>query len=197
MKPKLRVWVVFGKQLKGKQLKFGDGRARLLELIDERGSLRQAAAELRMSYRNAWGYLRELEKAAGFKFVERAPGGNPRSGMRLTRAWERVSSALRQVPARSGTGRSAPLRALLRGQSRQRAGAAVRLARLSSTIRSGVSGSWVIRTPMASWTALAIAAGAGMIGGSPTPRAPKGPAGAGTSTMIVSMLGRSAAVSFR
>src|SRR5688572_27593009 len=84
MKPKLRVWVIFGRQLKGKQLKFGDGRARLLELIDERGSLRQAAAELRMSYRNAWGYLRELEKAAGFKFVERAPGGNPRSGMRLT-----------------------------------------------------------------------------------------------------------------
>ena len=79
MKPKLRVWVVFGKQLK-----FGDGRARLLELIDERGSLRQAAAELDMSYRNAWGYLRELEKAAGFKFVERGPAGNPRSGMRLT-----------------------------------------------------------------------------------------------------------------
>ena len=79
MKPKLRVWVVFGKQLK-----FGDGRARLLELIDERGSLRQASAELRMSYRNAWGYLRDLEKAAGFKFVERAPAGNPRSGMRLT-----------------------------------------------------------------------------------------------------------------
>src|SRR4030095_13019476 len=79
MKPKLRGWGTFGKQLK-----FGDGRARLLELIDERGSLRQAAAEMRMSYRNAWGYLRELEKAAGFKFVERAPGGNPRSGMRLT-----------------------------------------------------------------------------------------------------------------
>jgi molybdate transport repressor ModE-like protein len=37
-----------------------------------------------MSYRNAWGYLRELEKAAGFKFVERAPGGSPRAGMRLT-----------------------------------------------------------------------------------------------------------------
>src|SRR6266498_3156882 len=48
MQPKLRVRVS-----PGKQLKFGDGRARLLELIDERGSLRQAAAELRMSYRNA------------------------------------------------------------------------------------------------------------------------------------------------
>ena len=36
-----------------------------------------------MSYRNAWGYLRELETAAGFKFVERASG---RRGMRLTPA---------------------------------------------------------------------------------------------------------------
>ena len=78
MKPKLRVWVVFGR------FKFGDGRARLLELIDERGSLRQAAAELDMSYRNAWGYLQELEKAAGFKLVARAPDGTLRSGMRLT-----------------------------------------------------------------------------------------------------------------
>lgn len=79
MKPKLRVWIVFGRRLK-----FGDGRARLLELIDERGSLRQAAAELDMSYRNAWGYLQELEQAAGFKLVARAPDGALRSGMRLT-----------------------------------------------------------------------------------------------------------------
>ena len=66
------------------ELKFGDGRARLLEVIDEVGSLRKAAETFQMSYRNAWGYLRELERAAGFKFVERVPGGGPRSGMRLT-----------------------------------------------------------------------------------------------------------------
>src|SRR5512143_456876 len=65
----------------------------------------------------------------------------------------------------------------------------------ASAIRSGLSGSSVRRTPTASWTALAMAAGAGTIGGSPTPRAPKGPAGDGTSTMMVSRLGRSAAVS--
>jgi molybdate transport system regulatory protein len=80
MKPKLKVWVTFG------ELKFGDGRARLLEAIDEHGSLRKAAETFEMSYRNAWGYLRELERAAGFKFVERAPGGGPQSGMRLTEA---------------------------------------------------------------------------------------------------------------
>ena len=70
----------------GKGPKLGRGRAQLLRLIDERGSLRRAAAEFGISYRNAWGYLQELERAAGFKFVERMPGGGPRSGMRLTAA---------------------------------------------------------------------------------------------------------------
>ena len=84
MKPKLRVWVTFGDDLK-----FGDGRARLLEAIEQRGSLKKAAEAFEMSYRNAWGYLRELEHAAGFKFVERAPGGGPESGMRLTDAGKR------------------------------------------------------------------------------------------------------------
>jgi molybdate transport system regulatory protein len=78
MKPKFKVWVTFG------ELKFGDGRARLLEAIDEVGSLRKAAERFEMSYRNAWGYLRELERASGFKVVERVPGGGPHSGMRLT-----------------------------------------------------------------------------------------------------------------
>src|SRR5262245_65096201 len=58
--PKIRVWVVFGKGPK-----LGRGRAQLLRLIDERGSLRRAAAEFGISYRNAWGYLQELERAAG------------------------------------------------------------------------------------------------------------------------------------
>src|SRR5262245_23262154 len=80
MKPRVKVWVAFSDELK-----FGDGRARLLELIDKHGSLRKAAKEFQMSYRHAWGYLRELERAAGFKFVERVPGGGPQSGMRLTR----------------------------------------------------------------------------------------------------------------
>jgi molybdate transport repressor ModE-like protein len=79
MKPKIKVWVTFSDELK-----FGDGRARLLESIARRGSLQTATREFAMSYRHAWGYLRELERAAGFKFVERVPGGGPQSGMRLT-----------------------------------------------------------------------------------------------------------------
>ena len=94
MKPKLRVWVTFGDDFK-----FGDGRARLLALIDEHGSLRGAAEEFEMSYRHAWGYLRELERAAGFKFVERARGGGPRSGMRLTAAGRQFVERYRRFRA--------------------------------------------------------------------------------------------------
>ena len=37
-----------------------------------------------MSYRAAWGYFRELERAAGMRFLERRAGGGPAGGSRLT-----------------------------------------------------------------------------------------------------------------
>lgn len=80
MKPRFKVWVLFGGRTK-----FGDGRAQLLELIHELGSIKRAVARFSMSYRNAWGYLRELDEAAGFEFLERKAGGGPRGGTRLTK----------------------------------------------------------------------------------------------------------------
>ncbi len=79
IQPKVKVWVAFGDAVK-----FGDGRARLLELIDGLGSIQKAVAEFGMSYRNVWGYLKELETAAGFRLLQRGPGGGPGSGTRLT-----------------------------------------------------------------------------------------------------------------
>jgi molybdate transport system regulatory protein len=79
MQPKLKVWVVFDDGVK-----FGQGRAALLRLIDELGSIKQAVDRFEMSYRNAWGYLRDLERAAGFRLLERQPGGSRASGTRLT-----------------------------------------------------------------------------------------------------------------
>jgi molybdate transport repressor ModE-like protein len=52
-----------------------------------------------MSYRNAWGYLQELERAAGFKFVERAAGRGPQSGMRLTADGKRFLERYRKFRA--------------------------------------------------------------------------------------------------
>jgi molybdate transport system regulatory protein len=79
VKPRLKVWVVFDEGVK-----FGDGRARLLELVDELGSLRRALDRAGMSYRHGWGYFRELERASGIRLLEAKPGEGRRGGMRLT-----------------------------------------------------------------------------------------------------------------
>lgn len=110
-KPKLKVWVTFGDRVK-----FGDGRAQLLQLVDDLGSFKEAVARLGMSYRAAWGYFRELEAAAGFAFLERQPGRGPQRGTRLTREgreflrrYRRFRQGLDQVVARD-FGRSFPSR---------------------------------------------------------------------------------------
>jgi molybdate transport repressor ModE-like protein len=79
VKPRLKVWVVLDERVK-----LGDGRARLLTEIDKRGSIKEAVARMGMSYRNAWGYLQELERAAGFKLLERRRGPGGSGGARLT-----------------------------------------------------------------------------------------------------------------
>ena len=66
------------------RVKFGDGRADLLDRVAALGSFKKAVAEVGMSYRAAWGYFRELERAAGVRFLERHPGGGPEGGTRLT-----------------------------------------------------------------------------------------------------------------
>jgi molybdate transport system regulatory protein len=76
----VKIWVVLPNGTK-----LGDGRARLFELIDELGSIRKAVSEMGMSYRGAWGYISELEAAAGFKFLTRKPGGGGTGGARLTK----------------------------------------------------------------------------------------------------------------
>ena len=81
IEPRFRVWVVYGGRVK-----FGDGRAALLERIEALGSFKKAVAEIGMSYRAAWGYFRDLERAAGVQLLERRPGGGPAGGTRLTPA---------------------------------------------------------------------------------------------------------------
>src|SRR5438105_13736506 len=77
--PKMKLWIVLAGQVQ-----FGHGRAQLLRTIDELGSIRKAAAQFGMSYRRVWGYLQELESAAGFPFLERRVGGWGRGGATLT-----------------------------------------------------------------------------------------------------------------
>ena len=83
-RPRIKLWVVFGDRVK-----FGEGRAELLEAVERLGSFKKAVERMGMSYRAAWGYFRELERAAGVSLLERQPGGGPAGGTRLTPAGRR------------------------------------------------------------------------------------------------------------
>lgn len=59
-------------------------RVRLLRIIDEQGSISRAAAEMGLSYRRAWGKVREIEQNLGVKLVARTPGGRGGGSSKLT-----------------------------------------------------------------------------------------------------------------
>jgi len=63
----------------------GPGKIRLLELVAATGSIRKAAAGMKMSYRKAWLLLQSLEKTFGAPLVETATGGPKGGGAHLAR----------------------------------------------------------------------------------------------------------------
>src|SRR5882757_1826625 len=63
---------------------FGPGKARLLELIEELGSIRSAAAAMQMSYRHAWLLLQSVEDTFGAPVLATATGGAKGGGAKLT-----------------------------------------------------------------------------------------------------------------
>jgi 8-oxo-dGTP diphosphatase len=61
-----------------------EGRAKLLRLIREYGSLSRAADEMRMSYRHAWGTIKKIEEALGEKIIYSERGGQEGGTSKLT-----------------------------------------------------------------------------------------------------------------
>ncbi len=90
---KAKFWLTLGPRTL-----FGDGKADLLDAVDRLGSLRSAATSMGMSYRHAWGLLRELDEASGFAFLEHS-GSGPRTSLRLTGNGRRFIEAYRRFRA--------------------------------------------------------------------------------------------------
>jgi molybdate transport system regulatory protein len=63
---------------------FGRGRRFLLEAIDSHGSINQAAREVDISFRKAWGHIKAMEERLGVKLVDRQTGGKNGGGATLT-----------------------------------------------------------------------------------------------------------------
>lgn len=63
---------------------FGEGPARLMHAIEEKGSLRAAALSMGMAYTKALHLIRNAESALGFALTTRVIGGKDGGGSRLT-----------------------------------------------------------------------------------------------------------------
>jgi molybdate transport system regulatory protein len=91
MEPRAKLWI----EHEGR-LVLSDYRVRLLEHIDETGSLSEAAVRMQLSYRRAWGKVKEIEQNLGAKLIESAAGGAGGGGSRLTADGKRLIALYRE-----------------------------------------------------------------------------------------------------
>lgn len=92
----------------------GPGKVRLLELIEETGSIRKAAAGMKMSYRQAWLLLKALGETFGEPLVATATGGRQGGGARLTARGEDVVRHYRGLERKAAKAASGDIGALER-----------------------------------------------------------------------------------
>ena len=62
----------------------GEGQYQLLRSIEEKGSLKAAADELRTSYRQAWGDIKNAEELLGYDLTDKHRGGKDGGKSTLT-----------------------------------------------------------------------------------------------------------------
>lgn len=94
----------------------GPGKARLLELIRDTGSISAAGREMGMSYKRAWMLVEEMNAAFREPLVESSRGGSGGGGARVTETGLTVLGLYRSVEdsaARAVEAQVDGLRALL------------------------------------------------------------------------------------
>lgn len=77
----------------------GIGRVILLQKIKETGSITNAAKSIKMSYRQAWQLVEDMNKRSNFPLVEKRLGGKNGSGASLTLEGERVIEEFYKIEA--------------------------------------------------------------------------------------------------
>jgi molybdate transport system regulatory protein len=85
LQPCIKLWVE-----KDGLIVLSDYRVQLLQHVAETGSLAEAAQRMGLSYRRAWGKVREIEGNLGLKLIESEAGGIGGGGSRLTAEGERL-----------------------------------------------------------------------------------------------------------
>jgi molybdate transport system regulatory protein len=94
VKPKVKLWIE-----KDGLLAFSDYRAELLNHIAETGSISGGAERMGLSYRRAWGKIKEIEHNLGVRLVESEAGGSGGGRTRLTEEAEELLACYRAFRA--------------------------------------------------------------------------------------------------
>ena len=114
----LRIKVIFGGQLM-----LGPGKADLLELIRETGSISAAGRAMSMSYKRAWSLVEEMNAAFRDPLVASARGGAQGGGAHLTDAGEAVLAHFRKlqdITAEAGAARINALQEMLKDMAHEK-----------------------------------------------------------------------------
>jgi molybdate transport system regulatory protein len=77
--------------------RIGPGAIRLLELVEETGSISAAGRAYGMTYRQAWTVLDELNRTFRWPILATRPGGRDGGGAHLTAFGREVISRYRQL----------------------------------------------------------------------------------------------------
>ena len=113
--PRLRIRIVFGDTII-----LGPGKADLLALIRETGSIAAAGRAMSMSYKRAWSLVEEMNAAFRDPLVDSTRGGRTGGGARLTEAGDTVLAHYRRIEEITGDAGGheiVALRAMLRDMS--------------------------------------------------------------------------------
>ena len=92
--PRLRI-------VSGKKIAFGPGKADLLALVAQTGSIGEAAKRMDMSYMRAWSLLQTMNRCFAEPLVAAARGGNRHGGAALTPAGRQVLRLYRRMESSS------------------------------------------------------------------------------------------------
>ena len=104
--PRLQLRIYFGTAM------LGPGKARMLELIRDQGSISAAGRAMQMSYKRAWGLVEERNAAFTTPLVESARGGPGGGGATVTAAGLAVLAYYRAVESRATTAAQSDITAL-------------------------------------------------------------------------------------
>jgi molybdate transport system regulatory protein len=85
LEPRFKLWLE-----QDGVLVMSEYRAELLRQVAETGSLAEAAQRMGLSYRRAWGKIREIERNLGVVLVQSEAGGAGGGSSRLTPEGERL-----------------------------------------------------------------------------------------------------------